>query len=736
MDTEPNAGLLTAGEIVHAALDAQRAHRGAADTRASPTDSGTGSGAGRPAGSGAGRPAGSGAGSGADSPTGSGADSPTGWRAGSPTGSPTSSGADSPTGWRAGSPTAEPTGSPAGVDPVEDLVATALAAALGVAAIPRDRPFTALGGDSLMATRVLARIWRAFAVELPFGALIPDGTVRSLTAAVARARDAGARTRPVPLRRAARGAQELSANQAAVWFAQTATPGAGALYNIPHCLRLRGPLQPATLQQALSRLVRDHEALRLRFELRDGRLVQEPCAPTPVDLPTVDLASAPPRARERRALLLATRHVRAPLALHRPPLLRALLIRLAEDDHMLVLAVHHIVCDAWSLKLLMEQLGEHCAAADARPRGARTGAAPARVRARGAAGPPAAQGAAGRPSAQGAAGVPAVQGAAGRPAVQGAAGRPSVQGAAGAPAARSTAGAPVHRRTSGRGGGRGARFLDFVAWQRASSGGADCSRSIAAWHAERAALLAAPALPADHPRPALPSCAGAIVALTLAPTLVQRLRRLSGEHGVTLHMALLGAFAAVLARRAGGDCVVVGSPLANRAQPALEGVVGYLANMAPMRVECGGEQTLRELLGQARRAALAAHDRQALPFAQLVRELAPPRAPGVNPIFSTALTLNDLNVPALGAAQATPVLLHTGTAKLDLTLYLEHRAGGGLRGYLEYASDLFCAATIEHVRDELQRTLEGMVDFVDQSISEAIASAARNRETAAVGPGR
>jgi hypothetical protein len=723
MDTEPNAGLQTAGEIVHAALDAQRAHRGAADTRASPTDSGTDSRAGRPAGSGAGRPADSGTGS----PTSSGAGSPTASGAGPATGSPTSSGADSPTGWRAGSPTAEPTGSPAGVDPVEDLVATALAAALGVAAIPRDRPFTALGGDSLMATRVLARIWRAFAVELPFGALIPDGTVRSLTAAVARARGAGARTRPVPLRRAARGAQELSANQAAVWFAQTATPGAGALYNIPHCLRLRGPLQPATLQHALSRLVRDHEALRLRFELRDGRLVQEPCAPTPVDLPTVDLASAPPRARERRALLLATRHVRAPLALHRPPLLRALLIRLADDDHMLVLAVHHIVCDAWSLKLLMEQLGEHCAAADASPRGARTGAAPARVRARGAAGPPAAQGAAGPPAAQGAAGVLAPQGAAGRP---------SAQGAAGAPAARSTAGAPVHRRTSGRGGGRGARFLDFVAWQRASSGGADCSRSIAAWYAERAALLAAPALPADHPRPALPSCAGAIVALTLAPTLVQRLRRLSGEHGVTLHMALLGAFAAVLARRAGGDCVVVGSPLANRAQPALEGVVGYLANMAPMRVECGGEQTLRELLGQARRAALAAHDRQALPFAQLVRELAPPRAPGVNPIFSTALTLNDLDVPALGAAQATPVLLHTGTAKLDLTLYLEHRAGGGLHGYLEYASDLFCAATIEHVRDELQRTLEGMVDFVDQSISAAIASTSNNRETAAVGPGR
>ncbi len=585
MGTQRNAGLQTAGEILHAALDAQRARRSL------PLDAQT-------------------------------------------------SGPD------------RHVASPVGGDHVEDLIATTVAAALGVAVVPRGRSFAALGGDSLMATRVLARIWRAFEVKLPFSAVIPDGTVCSLTEAVQRTRHTGVRARPPLMRRAGRGAQELSANQAAVWLADSAI-GPSALYNIPHCLRLRGPLAPSVLQRALGRLVRDHEALRMRFTLRAGRLVQEPCATAAVPLPSIDLTAASPEERERRAPALATRHVRAPFDLERPPLLRALLIRLGPAEHMLVLVVHHIVCDAWSLKLLMGQLSERCSEEQARTPQART------------------------PQAR-------------------------------TPQARTPRGpAP--------------RFLDFVAWQRATSGGRESSRIVAAWRAERHTLLGAPALPSDRPRPAVAGGAGAIVPLVLAPALVGRLRRLSGEQGVTLYMTLLGALAIVVRRRTDSELVIVGSPLANRAHHALGGIVGYLANMVPMRVECGGDPTVRELLGRVRSATLVAYDRQSLPFAQLVRELGPPRTPGANPIFQIALTLNDMSVPTIGPAQVTEVLLHTGTAKLDLTLYLEERAGGGLDGYLEYASDLFDAATIECLRSDLEQTLNGMVDFVDQRLSEMIA---------------
>src|ERR1700691_763751 len=494
-------------------------------------------------------------------------------------------------------PSADSSASRTGADHDEDLVAAIVAGVLGVEDVDRNIPFSALGGDSLLATSVLSRVWRAFEVKLPLSALLPDTSVATLGAVVRCERESGGRTTPPLVGRTATGAEEASPNQAAIWVVES-LGGVGALYNIPYGLRLDGPLDVAVLRRSLDGLLQRHEALQMRFEVRVGRLVQEPCELESLALPIVDLTAVEPAtAREARALSLAGEEVRRPFDLGRPPLLRALLIELAREAHLLVLTIHHIVCDAWSINLLLRDLSE-------------------RYRAAG----------------------------------------------------------ELERSPTGPG------FLDFVAWERALLAGVEGDRLANQWRMALSENAATTRLPTDRERPELPSGAGAIERIELDGELIGALRRCSGSHGVTLYMTLLSAYAVALAQDAGCKCVIVGSPVANRGQESLEGIVGYLANMLPLCIDMSGDPTLRELLVRVRTVTLAGHDHQALPFAQLVRELAPPREPGCNPVFQLGFILNDMTAAPLGDIRVAEVLLHTGTSKLDLTCYLDVRRRG-LSGY-------------------------------------------------------
>jgi hypothetical protein len=520
-------------------------------------------------------------------------------------------------------------------DHVEELLATIVGGVIGVKHVQRSARFAALGGNSLMATRVLSRVWRAFGVKLPLSTLIPDGSVTSLADAVRGFRGVDREMEPAQ-RQEEHGPVDVSPNQAAIWFVES-LGDANALYNIPYCVRIEGPLEVDVLRQSLNQLLMRHEALQLRFEVREGLLVQEFVAPGDGDgLHIVDLSDAPSPKREAEAMDLANRHVRAPFDLCNPPLARSLLIKLGPEDHMLVLAIHHIVCDAWSIKIMMQQLSEYYSGSDRkRDRSQELG------------------------------------------------------------------------------------FLDFVVWQRRTLSRGKTARLVAGW---REALQDAPDMPVclgDYPRSERPSRAGAIDSIELGADLVTRLRDLSGDQATSLYMTLLAAFAVVLNQHTDGDRVTVGSPIANRQHESFEEVVGYMANMLPVCIDCGGDPTLRELLARVRAAALAAYDRQALPFVQLVREMAPSRSPGVNPLFQVALIINDLSPQPLGPTRVSEVLLHTGTAKLDLTCYLEERESC-LSGYLEYSIDLFRPATIAHLRVAFERTLEAMAEYVDQPLSSLI----------------
>ena len=143
--------------------------------------------------------------------------------------------------------------------------------------------------------------------------------------------------------------------QGQLWFLDRLQPGSSA-YNVPAAFRLRGRLDVEALEAALSAIVERHEALRTVFAEVDGAPVQRILSPEPVRLATVDLSSSAPGARDTELTRLVDEEARRPFDLTRGPLLRVRLIALGPDDHILQFTLHHIVCDGWSMGVLLREL--------------------------------------------------------------------------------------------------------------------------------------------------------------------------------------------------------------------------------------------------------------------------------------------------------------------------------------------------------------------------------------------
>ncbi|MCP4667049.1 MAG: non-ribosomal peptide synthetase, partial [Deltaproteobacteria bacterium] len=176
--------------------------------------------------------------------------------------------------------------------------------------------------------------------------------------AAARRREEGLEAPPIRPRVLETHAPEtvpLSFAQQRLWFIDRFEPGA-AFYNIPAALRLAGPLDPGALARALGEIVRRHEVLRTRFETRDGVPVQviDP-VPDPL-LAICDLGGLPEPVRRAAADQLARREARRPFDLARGPMLRAVLMPLGRDRHVLLVTVHHVAFDGWSLGVFLRQL--------------------------------------------------------------------------------------------------------------------------------------------------------------------------------------------------------------------------------------------------------------------------------------------------------------------------------------------------------------------------------------------
>jgi amino acid adenylation domain-containing protein/non-ribosomal peptide synthase protein (TIGR01720 family) len=446
----------------------------------------------------------------------------------------------------------------------------------------------------------------------------------------------------------ASGMVPLSFGQQRLWFLDEFHPG-GTEYITSTGFRLRGPLEPAALTQALNQLVARHESLRTTFGAVNGRGVQIVGPPFPVRLETKRAAPGP----QFEHVLLE--EVTRPFDLRHGPLFRALLVKLGEDDHGLVLCLHHIVTDGWSMGVLAYELGRlYSEAVNGEP----------------AALPPLAS-----------------------------------------------------------------RYADFAAWQRDTLSGPVLDEQIAYWERHLAGVPALE-LPADRPRPAIRTAAGATHRFLVPAPLSARLTELGRGAGTTLFTTLIAATQVFLARYTGQRDIAVGTVSSGRARGGLENLVGFFVNTVVIRGQVEGSLSFAEFLARTRPTVVAALAHEEVPFDRLVDLLVPERDASRSPLVQVMVVLQNAPspLPAMAGLHVRHLDLPRRSAVFDLTLEFKPAgegsvgrgaaggaaagdgsggggpAAGGLRGAVEYSTDLFDAATIERMSECLLVLLEAIAD--------------------------
>ncbi|VVO20933.1 non-ribosomal peptide synthetase [Pseudomonas fluorescens] len=233
---------------------------------------------------------------------------------------------------------------------------------LHVATVAADDHFFLLGGNSITATQVVARLRETLGLELNLRMLFEAPTLEGFAANVAQLQQDGgvAQGAIQPLSRQEDLPQSLAQNR--LWITWQLDPHSSA-YTIPGALRLRGELDEDAVRLSFQHLVQRHEALRTRFYERDGQAFQRVEAKADFELQVIDLSDLPAAERETRAQQIREDEARTQFDLEKGPLLWVTLVRLDDEDHQLLVTLHHIIADGWSLNILIDEFSRLYAAA-------------------------------------------------------------------------------------------------------------------------------------------------------------------------------------------------------------------------------------------------------------------------------------------------------------------------------------------------------------------------------------
>jgi len=239
--------------------------------------------------------------------------------------------------------------------PLEETLAGIWCEILGLKEVGINDDFFELGGHSLLATQVMSRVKNALHVEIPLRRLFETPTIAGLADEIGKNFSAGER-HLAPIAPASReGGLPLSFAQERMWFFDQLKPGSST-YNMRLTLRLTGDINMGSLEQSLSEILRRHEVLRTTFVTQNDQPVQVVASPGAFPLPCIDLSTLPEEQREAKARELASEEASRPFDLATGPLLRAVLLQLNLHDHVLLVTMHHIVSDGWSMGIFYREL--------------------------------------------------------------------------------------------------------------------------------------------------------------------------------------------------------------------------------------------------------------------------------------------------------------------------------------------------------------------------------------------
>jgi len=430
----------------------------------------------------------------------------------------------------------------------------------------------------------------------------------------------------------------LSFSQTRLWFLNQLEPNSSA-YNIPTAYRLTGHLSIKTLEQSLNEIVRRHESLRTCFVSTDVELKQVIYSNLDLTLPIIDLQELLPDEKRIKAQQIATSEAQQPFTLATGPLFRTQLLRLSDQEHILLLNFHHIISDGKSCDVFFQELTTLYKTFSTD-----------------------------KPSP-----LPEL---------------------------------PI-------------QYADFAHWQRECLQGEILESKLNYWKQLLAGSLPILQLPTNYPRPPVQTYPGAYQSLELSLHLTKALKTLSQQEGVTLFMTLLAAFQTLLYRYSGQEDIIVGTPIAGRNRIETEGLIGFFVNTLAIRTNLSGNPRFRQLLRQVREVTLGAYDHQDLPLERLIEELKPERDLSRSPLFQVMFVFQ--NTPRqpweLLGLTITPLEVHSGTSKFDLTLALRETSEG-IKGGIEYNTDLFEATTITRMLGHFQTLLESIVTNPEQHLSD------------------
>ncbi|PND48859.1 amino acid adenylation domain-containing protein, partial [Rhodococcus sp. ENV425] len=431
--------------------------------------------------------------------------------------------------------------------------------------------------------------------------------------------------------------------QQRMWFLNRLDPDS-AVFNIPLAVRLSGRLDVDAMRAAVRDVVARHETLRTVYPEVDGVGEQRILAvgDVPLDLGPEDATDSDAPAR-----LAGLAGRRFDVTGEVP--VRARLFRIADDEHVLAVVLHHIAGDGSSLGPLVRDL---VTAYTARSAGREPSWEPLPV-----------------------------------------------------------------------------QYADYTLWQLDALGDEDDPRSgtarqLAYWRRALAGIPEHLELATDRPRPAVIGHAGERVSAQVDEATRDAIAALAREHGVTPFMVLHAVLAVLLARVSNTHDVVVGTPVAGRTAPELDGLIGMFVNMLALRTDVDVAASFTTLLGQVRDTDLQAFAHADVPFERLVEVLDPVRSTARHPLFQVGFSYQNfahdaLELPELRIA---PVESVSYAARFDLHVtVVDHGAGGGPGGFdveFGYATDLFDAPTIQRMLDRYLRILRAIVAEPDTVVGD------------------
>jgi amino acid adenylation domain-containing protein len=522
---------------------------------------------------------------------------------------------------------------------IEELVAQVWREVLKLDKIGVHDNFFDLGGHSLVATRIVARLRNIFAVDLLLRKLFELPTVATLAQHIDDLlhRQSDTVTPPiVPVNRDR--LIPASFSQQRLWFLHELDPKSTA-YNISSVFSVRGPLDVPALEEALNALIARHEILRTTFSVVEGTPVQNILPTLSLTLPVTNLTELPVETRETEAGRIALEEARRPFDLRSGPLLRELLLSLGDEHYVFLLNFDHTILDGWSMGILFKELGSlYDAFANRKPLA-----------------------------------LPLL-------AVQ---------------------------------------YADFTVWQREHLQGDAFEVQLEYWKRQLGNDLPTVNFPADYARSAPQSSRGIRKSHGLTKPLTDSIKGLSRREGVTIFMTLLATLKILLHRYSSQADVIVGSTVAGRTHPEIEGLIGFFVNALPLRTDLSGQPSFLDLLKRVRKVCLGAYTHQDMPFEKIVETINPNRDLSRNPLFQIMFNMADVSerVLQLAGCEVRKESFFDPEAKFDITLYAPEQYGA-LELTIVYNADLFVESRITSLLDQFAHLLAQIAENPQGSIGE------------------